>query len=294
METIVIVGAGIMGENIAKLCLENHKITHLVDISKSTLDRARQSILSQAKTNTDNLFCHHDFPKLNQRVLVIEAVTENLKIKAQVFNTIENNVTENSIIVTNTSGLSIDELALLIHQPNRFIGVHFFNPADLIPGVEVILHDKAPQALAEEVKTFLIELKKIPAQVNRSIPGFVVNRIQHALMRECFYLIEQGIIHPSDLDTLIKSTLGIRLAVNGPFIQRDFNGLDTHLSIAEYLYPTLCNDVEPPNLLKQLVVEDKLGVKNLQGFYAWNDMKIYNEKRREKEQLQKLQQLLYT
>ncbi|GAM62814.1 3-hydroxybutyryl-CoA dehydrogenase [Vibrio ishigakensis] len=292
IEDVIIVGAGIMGANIAKLCLENGKNTHLVDISASTLERTKQSILV-GKSTTSTLSCHQEVPLCSQRVFVIEAVPENMVLKQQLLTTIESRVTDDSIIMTNTSSLSIDDLAHNLRLPNRFAGVHFFNPADIVPGVEVILHPAVSTSVVDKIKQLLTELHKIPAQINRSVPGFVVNRVQHALMRECFYLIEQGIIEPGELDKLIKSTLGIRLAVNGPCVQRDFNGLDTHLSIAEHIYPSLCQLESPPEMLKALVTQGKLGIKSSQGFYAWSDETSRKAKSEEAIKIQQLNTVLY-
>lgn len=293
IEDVIIVGAGIMGAGIARLCLENGKSTHLVDLSAATLEQAKASILAGNPASSTPI-CHQAFPLCSQRVFVIEAVPENMALKQQVLAMIESRVTDDSVIMTNTSSLSIDDLAHSLRLPNRFAGVHFFNPADLVPGVEVISHPAASTSVVDDIKQLLTELKKIPAQVNRSVPGFVVNRVQHALMRECFYLIEQGIIEPDELDKLIKSTLGIRLAVNGPCVQRDFNGLDTHLSIAEYIYPSLCHRESPPDMLRAFVAQGKLGVKSSQGFYTWNDETSREAKSEEAKKIQQLNAVLYS
>jgi 3-hydroxybutyryl-CoA dehydrogenase len=287
-KTIVIIGAGTMGEAFARMCIAHGLKTYVVDLSNEALKHCIKNVVSQHPEREVLIQGSNHIPKIEQDCIIIEAVSENIAIKKNVLSQLEDNVSENSIIMTNTSGLSIDKLAIGLKRPSQFIGAHFFNPADIIPGVEIICHAHTSQNVINSVFDFLIFLEKIPSLIKKSVPGFVVNRVQHAMMRECFHLVEEDVIDIEQLDSLIKNTLGIRLAVNGPFLQRDLNGLDTHQSIVNYLYPDLSNQTTSFQILNKKVNQGYLGVKSHQGFYSWTKDKIKITKDKEAILLKKI------
>ena len=147
-------------------------------------------------------------------------------------------------------------------------------PAHLIPLVEVIQTEHTSEPVIEETMNFLTTLGKTPVRVRKDIPGFIGNRLQHALAREAMSLLGQGVASAEDIDAVVKTSLALRLVFTGPVEQRDFNGLDIHLSIAEYLYPDLENTTEPLEILKSKVAANELGIKTGKGFYDWRDKNI--------------------
>ena len=172
------------------------------------------------------------------------------------------------------------------------MGAHFFNPADLIPAVEVIPGCLTSTDCVDQAVDWLRHLGKRPAVLKQSVPGFVVNRIQHALTRECMALLEQGVVDAEALDDIVRYSIGIRLAINGPLRQRDLNGLDTHLNISRYLYRDLENRTTPSPLLEELVTQGRLGRKSGQGFYEWPEGSGEISDRQERDLLERLLSLM--
>jgi len=264
----VVIGAGTMGANLARLMLRNGMAVTVLDVDPSALARCRQALRSETGSGEQPRFVS-DWVQIGTCDVVVESVTEDLRLKQSVLKEVEGHVGEATLILTNTSGLSIDELAQVLTHPARFMGAHFFNPADLIPSVEVVPGRSTSDACVERASEWLRQLGKRPAVLRHCVPGFVANRLQHALMRECLALLEQGVIDAEALDDLVRYSIGIRLAINGPLRQRDLNGLDTHLNIARYLYDDLESRTTPGPLLESLVAEGRLGRKSGRGFHEW-------------------------
>ncbi|WP_199178692.1 3-hydroxyacyl-CoA dehydrogenase NAD-binding domain-containing protein [Acidimangrovimonas sediminis] len=203
-------------------------------------------------------------------VLAIEAVPEKLSLKRQAIAALEDWLPAGTVIASNTSGLTTVQLTEAMRVPGRLAITHFFNPADVIPVVEVVPGpEMQPAPLAALVET-LRASGKLPAVLRKEVPGFVANRIQHAMMREAFHLLEEGVADAETLDEIVRWTIGVRLAFFGPFLQRDLNGLDTHLSIAEYLYGDLSAATEPSAPLREKVAAGRTGRKAGAGFYDWD------------------------
>ena len=278
----VVIGAGTMGTNLARLMLNKAMNVTVLDITPHVLARCRQALELDCDADQQARFAS-EWTQVGACDVVVESVTEDLSLKQRVLEEAERYIGDTTLILTNTSGLPIDELASVLRRPERFVGAHFFNPADLIPAVEVIPGSLTSPSCVEQTTDWLRQLGKRPALLKRSIPGFVANRIQHALMRECLALLEQGVVDAEALDDIVRYSIGIRLAINGPLCQRDINGLDTHLNISRYLYQDLDNRTSPSPLLEELVAKGRLGRKSGRGFYEWDDgyANAYDHKERE-------------
>jgi 3-hydroxybutyryl-CoA dehydrogenase len=150
------------------------------------------------------------------------------------------------------------------------LGLHFFMPAHLVPCVEVVRGEATDPAVCDAVAGTMRDLGKVPVQVRKDIPGFLANRLQHALMREAFALIEQGLASPEDVDNAVRFGFGFRYLAAGPILQKDLSGLDVHAAAATTMYHTLANDKAPPACLRDRVAAGKLGVKTGEGFYKWD------------------------
>lgn len=274
---VVIVGAGTMGTTLAKLVSSKQWPVRVIDTNQAVLERCRTQLT--AALSPQVIADHHvDFQSQwvadESVTIVIESVTENLEIKQLVLAQAEAHCGKDTLIVTNTSGLSIDEIGQKMQYPERLAGAHFFNPADLIPTVEVVSGTATLESTVERTCQFLTQLGKRPAVIHKAVPGFVANRIQHAIMRECLSLLEKGVVNIEALDDIVQFSIGVRLALNGPLLQRDLNGLDTHLNIARYLYSDLEDTHSPSALLESYVEKGWLGAKAGKGFYAWSDEKV--------------------
>jgi 3-hydroxybutyryl-CoA dehydrogenase len=154
------------------------------------------------------------------------------------------------------------------------LGLHFFMPGHLVPCVEVIRGERTAPAVIEKVCGIMADLGKKPVRVRKDVPGFLANRIQHALMREAISLVEQGFASAEDVDAAVRYGFGFRYVAAGPLLQRDLAGIDIHNAAAATMYPHLCNDSEPSRLMRDLVAKGHRGVKAKQGFYRWDDAGI--------------------
>lgn len=280
----VVVGAGTMGTTLAKLMAAQGVKVVVVDTNPHVLEASRLRMGENAAA-----VCFTTELKVNQSPdFVIESVTENVAIKQKVVAQIESSVADTTIIMTNTSGIPIDDIGNGMRLPQRFLGTHFFNPADIVPTVEVVPGSHTEASVVETACRWLKLLGKRPAVLNTCVPGFVANRIQHAVMRECLSLLEKGVVEAEALDDIVQYSIGVRMALNGPLRQRDLNGLDTHLNIARYLYPDLDARDEPAALLEDYVAQGRLGAKAGQGFYRWSAESLAQHQAQERESLQRI------
>ncbi|ALC88294.1 hypothetical protein AM499_17645 [Bacillus sp. FJAT-22090] len=213
----------------------------------------------------------------NEVDFIIEAITENLQAKQQLFERIDDYFPSSTTFCTNTSSYLISSIAENVKHKNRVIGTHFFSPAHITPLVEVVPSAFTESHHIQKTMTFLQSINKKPVLLKKEIQGFVANRLQSALSREAMSLVQNGIVSSEELDFIAKWSLGIRLANTGPLEQRDINGLDTHMAIVEYVYPTLENSTEPLPVHEDLIANRKLGMKTNEGFYDWStiDKKQY-------------------
>ena len=272
-ENLAVIGAGNMGNAIASLFAQNGWRVVLIDPSDDALRRSKDRLLQGLPVGSelaDLLTWRPSLDAASAATLVIEAAPEQLALKQRLFLQLEAVCDPHAVFATNTSGLSISALAEPLTHPERFVGTHFFTPADVIPLVEVVGGRKTAPDTVDRVMTVLRKVGKLPVHVRQDIPGFIANRLQHALAREAMSLLEQGVASAEDIDTVAKWSLGVRLAITGPLEQRDLNGLDIHHAIAEYLYPQLESRQTPPTVLAEKVAHGHLGEKTGQGFYAWD------------------------
>jgi len=263
----------------------------VVDPSTSSIDKARAE-LEEAGLGTSGpttvciLFASRvsDLPDDWRHIdLAIEATPEKIGIKHAVLAELESWLPDDTLIASNTSGMTTAQLAQGMRCPERLAIAHFFNPADVIPVVEIVGYKTFPDARLQDLASLLRRSGKIPAILRKETPGFVANRIQHAMMREAFHLVEEGVADTEVIDAIVRWALGVRLAFSGPFLQRDLNGLDTHLSIASYLYPDLSATSTPAQALSDLVSAGKTGRKAGEGFYCWDASRVASAQITEKD-----------
>jgi 3-hydroxybutyryl-CoA dehydrogenase len=207
-------------------------------------------------------------------IWVIETVTENLAIKQALFQSLDERVPASIPVGSNSSGYPISKIAGGLPTAFRMMGAHYFMPADIVPLVEIVLGEKTDLTMAQQVCALYRAIHKKPVLVKKDIPGFLANRIQHALMREALSLVEAGVASPEDIDDAVRYSFGFRYAAVGPMTQKEISGWDGMANAAKEIYPSLSNiDAIPPGLA-QLMAEGKTGMKAGEGFRKWNPEEI--------------------
>jgi 3-hydroxybutyryl-CoA dehydrogenase len=212
--------------------------------------------------------------------LVIECVPERLEIKQVLFAELERLVEPDTVLTSNSSSFPISAIAQGLHTAERMFGLHFFMPAHLVPLVEVVLGPSSNPPLAQALCEFMRGCGNVPVLVQKDKPGFLANRMQHALAREAFALIDEGVATAEDVDAAVRFGFGFRFLAAGPVMQRDHAGLDVHCAAAATMYPTLANNAAPAQVLQQRVAQGHLGMKTGQGFYAWTNESRLAERNR--------------
>lgn len=223
----------------------------------------------------------------------MENIVEDLAAKSDFYQTYSPLADEQTIIATNTSGLSINTLAKSVKGPERFLGMHWFNPPTLIPLIEIIKNDHTQDEVAKTIYDLAVSIGKKPAIVEKDAPGFAANRIQLAVIREALSMVKKGIISKEGIDAVMKYGLGFRWACLGPLETADFGGLDVFVHISEYLMPDLEDSHEVPSLLAEKVKEGHLGVKTGEGFYRYDGDKAARATRERDRKLKALYDALY-
>ncbi len=285
IQTIGVVGAGSMGAGIANLAALNGFNVVLRDIEDRFLEGAlarldqfmaksvergkmteeqKQETLARIQTTTN-------LEDLKDADVVIEAVIEDMDLKKEVFAQLDNIVREDVILATNTSSMSITEIAAATKRPDRVAGMHFFNPAQLMKLVEVVRGYETSDETVEKLKALSTQLKKEFVEVKKDTPGFIVNRIMTPQFIEAIRLLEEGVASAEDIDKAVKFGLNYPM---GPFELQDYAGVDIGYYVMEYFQKEF-NDARfaPPLLLKQMMRAGRFGKKAGAGFYDYEQKK---------------------
>ena len=275
MERVAVIGAGLMGHGIAQVfAAAGHDVT-ITDASDDALATVHERIranLSRAGLDVGAADRVALSDSLEAAVadagVVVEAASENLELKQELFAR-ASRAGPDAILASNTSVMSIGDIGRGAVSPERVVGTHFWNPPHLVPLVEVTQSDATAPATVERTIAILRGAGKIPVHVKRDVPGFIGNRLQHALWREAIALVEAGVCSAEDLDTVVKSTLGLKLQVIGPLENADLVGLDLTLAIHDYVLPHIDSRPVPSPLLRELVEQGDLGMKTGRGLRDW-------------------------
>lgn len=264
-----ILGAGVMGRNIARVMSPASETVILFSRSAETLAGAARAL---ARMPARRIAYTTSIPEaVTGADLVIESVPESLELKLEVLAGIAPAAAPGVVIATNTSSLPLDRLAQSVQAPERFLGWHWFNPAHLIPLVEVVptaLTD--PGVVAWSVQR-LEEVGQRPLALSRPVDGFLANRLQYALIREALALVDEGVATPEQIDAVLTDCLGLRWAVLGPMRSTDLAGITTAMAVATELFPKLSNADRPPAALTRLAEQGRLGLRSGTGFYSYPD-----------------------
>ncbi|MDR3497011.1 MAG: 3-hydroxyacyl-CoA dehydrogenase NAD-binding domain-containing protein [Ancalomicrobiaceae bacterium] len=273
---IAVIGAGLMGHGIAyRLAAAGHEVrVHDPDPGARQALAAKIGdicdLLGTSRAALERISGHDDLASAVAGVeVVIEAAPERLELKQSIFAELERLTATGTILASNTSALPIARIAEKVGDRSRVVGTHFWNPPHLVPLVEVVLMGEANRASAEKASALLLRAGWHPVTVNRDIPGFIGNRLQHALKREAIALVAAGVCDAETIDDVVKLGFGARLAVLGPLEQSDLVGLNLTKSIHDTLMPDLDVTAVTHPYLQDLVARGDLGMKTGQGFRSW-------------------------
>jgi 3-hydroxybutyryl-CoA dehydrogenase len=273
----VILGMGLMGCDIAAIFLAGGWRVSAVETVRGRWPDAQARVgasIGQLDADPEQaarlaLFDAMEAPDYASAEIVIEAVPERLALKQEVFARLDALVPAHVPMVSNASGYRITDIAGHIATRARCANLHFFLPAHLVPGVEVVQGDYTDPAVCDAVASIMDGLGRKVIRVARDVPGFLANRIQHALMREAFAVIDQGLATAEDVDNAVRYCFGFRYLAAGPILQKELAGLETQLEAGRTIYPSLCNSPDPSPGLARLVAEGRLGPKTGRGFRDW-------------------------
>lgn len=282
---VAVLGAGTMGLCIAQLfAMHGHKV-NLYNRTPANLDKALVQIENnlstllelnqiQPETIAETMRNIHGSSDLKASVstadFIIENVAEKVLLKQEIFAQLDEYCAKDVIFASDTSTMNIYEFVKISH-PERLIITHFFNPAYVMPLVELVRGPETSDEVTSAVKEFLNGSGKEVAVLNKAIPGFILNRITMAVFREASYIASQGYASPEDIDKAIVSTFGPRYTFEGPFALSDFAGIDVYERLGTLLPPELNSNTDCPEILKEKIAAGKLGVKTSEGFYKYTD-----------------------
>lgn len=301
IKKVAVIGAGMMGKGIAQVC------TNIEGVEACLYDVQEVDVYPDIQKSFDQLGAKGVFTKeeIEERIsrihfstdlseaagdadLVFECVFENLELKQSIFKQLEEVCKEHTILATNTSVMSPTEISSQMKTKARFVGTHFWNPAYLIPLVEVVIADGTSFEVAQKVIDFLNEAGKKAVLCKKDVPGFIANRMQHALWREAISIVENGIADAKTVDEAVKYSFGLRLPQLGPIENADMVGTDLTYNIHDYVLNYLEDSHKPSPVLTELKEKGDLGFKTGKGFMEYTEEEIQASKENLNEYLIKM------
>lgn len=283
----VVVGGGTMGADVAVVLTRAACRTTVIESNAERAAGLPARVAENLKTigRESNAALLATAPSLNEVDwstvdLVIECIPERLDIKQALFADLARRTPPDAILASNSSSFPISAISQGLDTRGRMLGLHFFMPAHLVPLVEVVLGEASDEACADSLIDFMRRCGSVPVKVKQDLPGFLANRLQHALSREAFDLIDRGIASPEDVDAAVRFGFGFRFLAAGPVMQRDHAGIDVHAAAGATMYPTFCNADHPARCLTERAADGRHGMKAGEGFYAWTPETIAAERAR--------------
>lgn len=274
-QSILIVGAGVMGQGIARLFAAAGIDVTLMDCQDVALSEPGVKFVRQT-------------PAASVPDLVIEAVFEDAAVKKSVYAEIEKVYGGRPVLATNTSGLPLNELAEGLEYPERFLAMHFFMPADVFPMIEVVCATRTEDAAVALAIAAVRQAGREPIVLERAVNGYLINRLQHSILHEAYHLLEEEIATPEMIDKVAKRLLGPRMCVTGLLEQKDIGGLEIHAKAQRSIVPSLSHTGVPSPYLQNMAARGDLGLRSGKGFYDWTGRDPTEVQRKATERLQRL------
>lgn len=283
----IVVGGGTMGADVAVVLLRGGLQVTVIErhaerregLISHVAERLAPLNLAHCIAGLDTVAALQDavWPEVG---LVIECIPEQLPLKQSLFAELVTLAPPGCLLTSNSSSFPISAIAAGLETQPRMFGLHFFMPAHLVPLVEVVLGPQSDAAGAELLSEVMRGCGMVPVLVRKDKPGFLANRLQHALAREAFALIDEGVATAEDVDAAVRFGFGFRFLAAGPVLQRDHAGLDVHCAAAATMYPSLSNTDRPAAALRERVEQGRLGMKTGGGFFDWPPEKRLAERHR--------------
>ena len=256
--TLAVIGAGVMGRGIATLFANAGIAVTLVKLPEvAGFEHPGVRVVDALPAEAPQL--------------AIEAVFERVDTKRALYAEIEAAYGGATVIASNTSGLPLPELAAELRFPQQFLGLHFFHPAEAFPMIEVVRTGDTSDAAAQLVLDYVARAGREPILLERPVVGYVVNRLQHAILHEAYHLLAEGIATPATIDAVAKQLLGPRMTITGLLEQKDLAGLEIHANAQRSIVPALDHSGVPNPLLQDMVARGDVGIRSGRGFYDWSE-----------------------
>ena len=284
IKKVAVIGAGIMGEGIALNFAQAGISVWLLDKDQGILDNTIARIELNLKQLEEFGLVRDDLSAIVSRIqpalhtdlkqiisnceFAVEAIPEVLELKKELFYHMDS-FGSDAILSSNTSSFTISSISEGLRNPQRVVGLHYFNPAHIIPAVEIHQGRDTSSHTVDITRKLMLRVGKKPVLVRKEVPGFIINRLTGAMEREIDFLLEEGIVTPDDLDTAVKASYGFRLACIGPMKAEDMIGLDTAARVSEHIFKQLSNSKSPSPLLLEKVRKGELGIKSGKGWYDY-------------------------
>jgi 3-hydroxybutyryl-CoA dehydrogenase len=307
LKNIVIAGAGVMGASIAQVFAGHAHTVRVYGRSEASLEKGRalaeinqrsqvaEGILTpdQSSRLLANIDWSCELRSFEQADFVIESIVEDMEQKQEFWRKISCITPDDCILTTNTSGLSITQMAQAVKNPQRFAGMHWVNPPHIVPLVEIISGRLTAEKTIDAIYKLAVCIGKKPVRVMGDSKGFILNRIQFAVLREAMHIVENNIASMQDVDDVLKYGLGMRYACLGPFEIADIGGIDTFMNVASYLFADLSDAKIVSPLLKKLYEKGEYGLKSQKGFYDYSKDKAAQVIEKRDRDFLKIARLLY-
>jgi len=304
---IVIAGAGLMGASMAQIFAKYEYTVTIFDIFEAGIEKGKELVRINQRASIEegditkeestqllsNISYSMDMECFRSADYVIEAIVENMDVKKKFWSSVSEIISDDAVLTSNTSGLSITAIGEAVKNPQRFAGMHWVNPPHIIPLVEVIAGDKTADETLTIVKEVAESIHKKPVLVMKDVNGFILNRLQFSVLREALYIVENGIASAEDVDNVMKYGLGMRYAAIGPFETVDLGGLDTFYKVGSYLFRELSDQKEVPDLLEKIYQDGDYGTKTGKGFYDYSNGKAEKAIENRDRAFMKLSKCLY-
>ncbi|MGH6692960.1 MAG: 3-hydroxyacyl-CoA dehydrogenase NAD-binding domain-containing protein [Gammaproteobacteria bacterium] len=274
-DTLLIMGGGVMGQGMARLFSRAGMRVTLVEPREIAFTHPGVTVAREA-------------PADPAPDLVIEAVFEVKEVKQAVYATIEQRYGGRPVLATNTSGLPLNELGAPLAYPRRFLAMHFFQPADVFPMIEVVRGAHTEDAAMDVAVAAVKRAGREPIVLERAVNGYLINRLQHSILHEAYHLLESGIATADMIDKVAKHLLGPRMCITGLLEQKDLAGLEMHAQAQRSIVPTLSHTNVPSPYLQDMVARGDVGVRSGRGFYDWHGRDGAATQRRAGERLERL------